>query len=1023
MKVIRSDGTIEKFKPQKIKDNLIEETNISGEEAERIKNRIDQQIKNMKKDEIFSSEIREVIKVSLMKYQEFKTVKEYDIISIPKDTIEGFLTSRNDINANSSFNSEAIGKSISDEIITEYTLRHILNKNERDAHTHGFIHIHDLSAFPTRLNCMSHDPRMFFEKGFYIEGDNGSGPYAKQPKTLTAVVNWLREIMAVSGQEAFAGAQGISLFNVWLAPFVRGMEYKDVYQALQSFIFDMNFSLTRGGEALFSNLNIELCGVPKFMENKNAIGPGGLSVGVYGDYIKESQLVADIIIELLYKADGNGKFFIFPNLAFVMRNEAKNDDEYKKLFEKACSLQAKFPVFYFINADIENEGGHSVVWGCRSNLSSNWTGDPEIDTLRTGNSSFITLNLPRYSHLAEDENDIYSLIDKYMDIGMDIMLKRDELFKQNWNNGMYKFISQLDSNKEPYYKLENATHAWGYLGCEEMLKNLGIENGMIDTEGQKIVHNILDHLNTRKKEFSDNTGLRTSIISSPAEYCTKRLADLDYNEFGKNINIAGNKNNRYYTNSYHILGQDIDLLEKIRIESQYHASNGGGAIIHTWLAQFPNHKALMDLFNLQKEFGCKYMTTTNSFTYCNDCHNNSNNINEICPSCNSNETISFDKICFGGDTKIIIKYEDKIENISLENFVKKYDPSDNYETISYNDKDEKYEWKKITDVTYKDSYDLYKVDLTKGYSVLATPNHEFFKGNRGKYLKKIRLEDLNIGDTIRNHQMMDIIDVNSEENLIGTFIGFYLGDGSVSNGTIKFAFHKEEKARYLEDLLKKIDIKFTQKINYEKRYGCNRYDYFINTNNRGNIAYDSVIINKNKNILPTYYSEKYLKGILIGLINSDGSVYIENRSNSIVTQFSCSNLIIKEFFEFLCNIFGLNQALSIMDFEDNRNRSYRFEIRSIRMFELLRNSTLRNPFNFYIETSKCISDKTKKLTNSTIKNIEYIGKDEVYCISVKDNENSIFNGILAGNTGYISAIPNFNSSKQQEVKDRKRYSV
>ena len=67
MKVLNNDGEIEDFQPIRIKNKIIEETGLSEEEAERIKNNVVTLIHKKYEDEISTSTIRSLITNQLVK--------------------------------------------------------------------------------------------------------------------------------------------------------------------------------------------------------------------------------------------------------------------------------------------------------------------------------------------------------------------------------------------------------------------------------------------------------------------------------------------------------------------------------------------------------------------------------------------------------------------------------------------------------------------------------------------------------------------------------------------------------------------------------------------------------------------------------------------------------------------------------------------------------------------------------------------------------------------------------------------
>lgn len=639
-----SHDSCEPFKKRKIVESLmVEVPGISEAESFNIARSVERRVRSWKEDVITTSEIRTMVQDQLIKRKKLNEASQYETIGVSVSEIRNYLGERQNDNANATFNPESVAKYLADSVLKAYSLQHIIPDEISRKHVRGDIHIHDLNYFASRLNCISHDPRFFFEKGLMVDGTGTHTSYAAPPKNLIAVVNWLGQIIG-TGQCHFAGAQGIGTLNTFLAPFIVGMKNEEIKQCLQSFIFNLCLSyVSRGGEVAFSNLNIELCGVPPFMMDLPAIGRGGVRVGTYSDYVEEAQLIADILLDVLLEGDGHGRFHIMPNVAFVIRDSCKGE-KYNELFSKAHRLAVKFPTPYFLNPEIEGEGGHNLTWGCRSTLATNWTGDPELDTLRCGNTSFVTMNLPRYAIIEKDLDGVLSRIRENMVAAKEVMALRVDIFNKNVENGMMKFLSQKDKNGEPYYRVENGTHSFGFVGVEEMLINLGVEDGLSSIEGQKIAHNVLDYINEVKDDWKEEDQIRYSVLGSPAEFASGRLASLDIKHYDAKV-YNGTKEAPYYSNSSHLnVNKNIDVLERVKIESQFHKKIGGGQILHLWLGQRPNERCLEDMSKIIKDNDARYWTYTNDFSTCIKCNTSYLGLGEMCPFCGSNKTIGYSKI-------------------------------------------------------------------------------------------------------------------------------------------------------------------------------------------------------------------------------------------------------------------------------------------------------------------------------------------------------------------------------------------
>jgi len=139
-------------------------------------------------------------------------------------------------NSNMSYSLQGLNNYISSDVTAEYWLNSIYPPEIRNAHKEGDIHIHDLSLLS--VYCVGWDLQDLLRQGFKgVEGKVESSPPKHLRSALGQIVNFFYTL-----QGEAAGAQAISNFDTLLAPFVRydQLDYKDVKQALQEFIFNVN---------------------------------------------------------------------------------------------------------------------------------------------------------------------------------------------------------------------------------------------------------------------------------------------------------------------------------------------------------------------------------------------------------------------------------------------------------------------------------------------------------------------------------------------------------------------------------------------------------------------------------------------------------------------------------------------------------------------------------------------------------------------------------------------------------------
>ena len=110
-----------------------------------------------------------------------------------------------------------------------------------------------------------------------------------------------------------AGAQAFSSFDTLLAPFVRydNLTYKEVKQALQTFVFNLNVPTRVGFQTPFTNITMDFT-VPKMFENLPVIIGGKPQKETYKEFQKEMDMINKAFLEVMKEGDASGRVFTFP---------------------------------------------------------------------------------------------------------------------------------------------------------------------------------------------------------------------------------------------------------------------------------------------------------------------------------------------------------------------------------------------------------------------------------------------------------------------------------------------------------------------------------------------------------------------------------------------------------------------------------------------------------------------------------------------------------------------------------------
>lgn len=646
LKVHTSRDTIEPFDLSKIANTLVEETGASQETAFKIASDVWKELKKLNVEYLTAPMIREMVNSKLIEYGLEDIRSNYTRLGIPVYNITSLIENGNRDNANMVHNPETIHKHVADEALKQYALLKMLPPHLADAHMSGDIHIHDLEFFAGRpLNCMQHDIRAFIRYGLKVDGTGDHTSVAGAPNHMETLMNHTGEIM-LAAQQNMSGGQAMTLWNVFIAPFARGRTYEEIKQSVQMLVYNLNMAYAaRGSQVPFTSMGLEF-GVPKFLQDVTAYGPKGQVVGTYGDFEEETRLIQRAFTETLLQGDKDGKPHLFPNTIYTLRKETLNS-EYEEDIRLVHELSAKYGSSYFVNMFPKYRGNMANYMGCRTCLQDTWTGDWEQDCLRTGNLAYVTLNFPRIGYQSKDEDQVFEYLDEYMDLAVEtLMLRREQGLKCLNDYHILPFLDQ-DVDGEPYYRIDNSTLSFGYVGLNEMLLALfgeGIENPDANKFGVKC----LEYVNERANQLKDETGLRWSVIQTPAESTAYRFATLDKKQFGDKAIVQGSADASYYTNSSHVpVDTQGSLIDKIKIEEKYHSLTPGGHIFHAFMGEsYSDPDSLMSLTNkIAKKSDIGFWAYSSALSFCLKCKTLMKGLNNSCPTCGETEDVEwYDRI-------------------------------------------------------------------------------------------------------------------------------------------------------------------------------------------------------------------------------------------------------------------------------------------------------------------------------------------------------------------------------------------
>lgn len=414
------------------------------------------------------------------------------------------------------------------------------------------------------------------------------------------------------------------------------------FQAMEAFIHNLNTMHSRAGAQVpFSSINFGT------------------------DISPEGRMVTENYLKALDAGLGKGETPIFPIAIFKVKegvNYFPEDVNYD-LFKLGMKVSAKrlFPNFSFLDAPFNKqfykEGNFNTeitYMGCRTRVMSDIT-DPgnEVATGR-GNLSFTSINLPRlgikYGILNTDNKEpdmvgFYKELGDTMDLIKQQLLDRYEIqcnksisnFKFLLGQGVWKDSDKLGYKDNLHEALKHGSLAFGFIGLAESLKALiGKHHGESDY-AQKIGLEIVNFMQDKTEEYSQEHTLNFSLIATPAEGLSGRFVGIDHSIYG---NIKGVTDNEYYTNSFHVpVYYDTSIENKLAKEGPYHALTDGGHISYVELDGDTNQnpEAFEEVVRAMRDNNIGYGAINHPVDRDPAC-GYTGIINDECPQCGRTET-------------------------------------------------------------------------------------------------------------------------------------------------------------------------------------------------------------------------------------------------------------------------------------------------------------------------------------------------------------------------------------------------
>ena len=643
-KVMKRNGQDEDFNSAKITTAIFKAGQATGEfgadMAQKLTIRVLNVLQQIMVDHSPSVEqIQDVVEEVLLASPYRKTTKAYilyraqhaqirEIASkFNTDFVDQYLDKQDwriNENSNMAFSLQGLNHYVSSEISKIYWLNKIYPDDIKQAHSNGSIHIHDLGLLS--VYCVGWDLQDLMISGF-------KGAYVKMesnpPKHLRIALGQVVNFFYTLQGEA-AGAQAFSNFDTLLAPFIRfdGMSYKEVKQALQEFIFNVNVPTRVGFQTPFTNITMDLT-VPSFFVNQPVIVGGKPQKVTYGEFQKELDMFNKAFLEVMLEGDAKGRVFTFPIPTYNMTKDFDWDNPNIELLWK---ITAKYGIPYFsnfINSDMSPEDARSMCCRLRLDnreLRSRGGGLFGASPL-TGSIGVVTINMPRLGYISKNEEAFLGTLEQLMNVAKNSLEIKRKVLESFTEEGLYPYIKfylrQIHERFGQYWK--NHFSTIGLVGMNEACLNL-LGEGVASENGQQFALRVLDFMRDRLMDFQNQTGNIYNLEATPAEGTAYRLASLDKKNYPEII-CANEKDYRkghepFYSNSTHLpVNSTDDVFEALDHQDVLQTRYTGGTVLHGFVGErITNAEAVKNLVRVICErYKLPYFTITPTFSVCPSC--------------------------------------------------------------------------------------------------------------------------------------------------------------------------------------------------------------------------------------------------------------------------------------------------------------------------------------------------------------------------------------------------------------------
>ena len=678
MKVIKRDGHMVDWCPEKVENAILKANNEVEEEEQasstQIKNII-KYIEKLGKKRILVEDIQDIIEMKLMAQGKYELAKKYITYRYTRELVRRSNTTdlaiKELIDGESEYwnteNSNKNAKIVTTQrdylagiTSTDITRRFLLPEDIVQAHDDGIIHFHDADYFAQNAlhNCDLINLEDMLQNGTNINGVMIEKPH----RFLTAMTIATQIITAVSSSQY----GGCTITLTHLAPFVRASKeiYERKYKArglnkdqIKQFVSeDLAKEITDGVQTFQYQINS--------MTTTNGQAPflsACMYLGETDEYKEELAMIIEEVLKqrILGMKNEKGVYITpaFPKLLYVLEEDnIKEDSKYYYLTKLAAECTAKRMVPDYISEKIMKENkidknGNGQCYpcmGCRSFLTPYVDKDGKPKYYGRFNQGVVTINLVDVALSSDkDMNNFWDIFDERLELchrALQIRHKRlskvtSDVAPILWQYGA---LARLGKGESIHDLLHGgySTLSLGYAGLYECVKYMTGKSHTDGGKGKEFGLEVMKHIVDKCSEWKAEENIDYSVYGTPIESTTYKFAKCLRDRFGV---IKGITDRNYITNSYHVpVFEEIDAFSKLQLESEFQKLSPGGAISYVETANLTNNlDAVMEVIKYIYN-NIMYAELNTKSDYCQACGYNGEilldeKLEWYCPNCGNRD--------------------------------------------------------------------------------------------------------------------------------------------------------------------------------------------------------------------------------------------------------------------------------------------------------------------------------------------------------------------------------------------------